>query len=264
MDRSICATSKGEAVLRSLSSGRLRREFERGLSLPKKSSKAPNVVESIDSGYERILLDGLVQLKKITLRYNSSDSIYDKSRIEEFLEESARESLDKELNKLLSHLQRLKGDKHTNQMTALKQMFTTISNELNGIVFTDERRRIQHITSDIKFHRENARFESTVLTTELAVKQQQINTLTENAALLQEKYDALLLHSNHLERELNKNSQEQLETHQRIVELRMQGLDFKSEVNRRCLKVLRSVQSRMGFVPSAVQKQVLLLNVLKV
>ena len=65
-------------------------------------------------------------------------------------------------------------------------------------------------------------------------------------------------------REVEKISRDQQQIHQDMVELRMQGIDFKSEVNRRSMKVLRSIQSRMGFVPTGVQKQIVLLNILKV
>lgn len=46
-------------------------------------------------------------------------------------------------------------------------------------------------------------------------------------------------------------------------DIRMQGLDFKAEVDRRCAKVLASISSRMGFVPSGIQQTLLKLKVLK-
>ena len=47
------------------------------------------------------------------------------------------------------------------------------------------------------------------------------------------------------------------------VEVRMQGLDYKAEVNRHCGRVLASIQSRMGFIPAGIQKEILYLKVLK-
>jgi hypothetical protein len=43
----------------------------------------------------------------------------------------------------------------------------------------------------------------------------------------------------------------------------MQGLDFKAEVDRRCSRIIASIQSRMGFVPSGIEKQVAYLKLLK-
>jgi hypothetical protein len=67
-----------------------------------------------------------------------------------------------------------------------------------------------------------------------------------------------------LHKELEKTSTSLLETQQKAVELRMQGWDYKGEVDRRCQKVVASVQSRMGFVPSGIHKQISQLQVLKV
>jgi hypothetical protein len=67
-----------------------------------------------------------------------------------------------------------------------------------------------------------------------------------------------------LQLEIEKLLRDRIQTHQNSVELRMQGLDFKAEVDRRCGSILGCVQSRMGFVPSSIEKQVELLKALKV
>jgi chromosome segregation ATPase len=56
----------------------------------------------------------------------------------------------------------------------------------------------------------------------------------------------------------------QAKTNQHVVELRMQGMDFKAEVDRRCNKIGEIIESRMGFVPLAVQRQIYHLQALKV
>ena len=71
-------------------------------------------------------------------------------------------------------------------------------------------------------------------------------------------------HSHGLQRELESSLLQQAQTNQRIVELRLRGLDFKAEVDRRGGRVLRSVETRLGFVPSAIHKQVAYLKLLKV
>jgi hypothetical protein len=44
----------------------------------------------------------------------------------------------------------------------------------------------------------------------------------------------------------------------------MQGLDYKAEVDRRIEKVMVSVESQMGYVPDAVEKQLFYVQLLKV
>jgi len=41
------------------------------------------------------------------------------------------------------------------------------------------------------------------------------------------------------------------------MDIKMQGLELKGEVDRRCGKIMESVRRRVGFVPSAVQREVL-------
>ena len=132
------------------------------------------------------------------------------------------------------------------------------------MIFTGEREKLQLVQSDIKHHKVSARNESLSQSTIIASKIQKIDQMQLELDTLDVKYNNTLNKANHYERELEKNKRDQSQTHQNIVELRMQGIDFKSEVNRRSLKILRSIQSRMGFVPTGVQKQILLLNILKV
>jgi len=85
-----------------------------------------------------------------------------------------------------------------------------------------------------------------------------------------------------LQRELDRAIRNQAQTNQMAVEVRMQGLDYKAEVNRHCKRVIASIQSRMGFIPgisfsltrlftyllayslpAGIQKEILYLQVLK-
>ena len=63
--------------------------------------------------------------------------------------------------------------------------------------------------------------------------------------------------------ELEKTLRDQAQTHQLAVELRMQGLDFKAEVDRRCAKVLHSISARIGFIPSGIQQTIQELKLMK-
>ena len=57
--------------------------------------------------------------------------------------------------------------------------------------------------------------------------------------------------------ELDKLRLNQLHLEQTIMDIKMQGLELKGEVDRRCGKIMESVRRRVGFVPSAVQREVL-------
>ena len=61
--------------------------------------------------------------------------------------------------------------------------------------------------------------------------------------------DRHIAHHEHGRLPLDRAIRNQAQTNQMAVEVRMQGLDYKAEVNRHCGRVLSSIQSRMGFIP---------------
>ena len=96
------------------------------------------------------------------------------------------------------------------------------------------------------------------------MQSQLIAKLKEQALMLEAANRNLVRSNESIQRELEIAARNQSQTSQFCVELRMQGLDFKAEVDRRTAVVLSSVQSRFGFVPPCIQKQITQLRILKV
>jgi len=219
-----------------------------------------------EATFEKILHDELVVLKKLVLKYRSVSMIHDQSHVNMYLDETAQEAVDREIRLSVSRMSQMRGgrgSKASHTAAAYMQSLAQLNSELHYVIFTDERKRIESLTQSNKHQQDRALSETTDLATQLARSKQHVDSLVEETSRLTEANAELTEKNEYLARELMKTVRDQQHVHQNIVELRMQGIDFKSEVNRRCLKVLRSIQSRMGFVPSGVQKQVLLLNILK-
>ncbi len=131
-------------------------------------------------------------------------------------------------------------------------------------MFSEDKRKLQVVRVDQQLLKEESGRVHEALTESIARKDQLISSLETELTIVQAKNQTLSRNVEQLQREAVLSAQSLGETHQQAVELRMQGWDFKAEVDRRGDKVLSSVQSRMGFVPSGIQKQVALLQMLKV
>lgn len=225
-------------------------------SKQRSDNEAPN--------FEVVLRDELISLRKIILRHSANAMIHGKEDIEMYLDDAAKEFVMKEVSDAARKLKHFKGNVNsTGIITGYIQAARKINQDLEKLVFTDERKQMNHLKQSTASQECNSRIERDALSSELAIKEQTIKALATETTELLKKCEELSQKNEYLTKELEKSKTDQMEKHQCLVELRMQGIDFKSEVNRRSLKVLNSVQTRMGFVPSGVQKQILLLNVLK-
>ena len=213
---------------------------------------------------EKILCDELILLKKMLLKHQASGMNHDAGTVEEFIETRAQQSIDEDLDVIISDLVQVKGTHPHHRITAYAQLFAALNAELQSLVFTKDRQRVADMQGKVKSQQEAHRAEAAKLNLSVATKQKEVELLLAEKEDLRIKCAAAEAEALHWKRELGKTGRSQEQAHQDMVELRMQGIDFKSEVNRRSLKVLHSIQSRMGFVPSGVQKQVLLLNMLRV
>lgn len=213
---------------------------------------------------EKILCDQLVNMKKMLLKQRSISMMHDQALVDKHLDTRAQEAIEEELGIIIKRLVRISGPSHSHRMTAYVTLFGELNAQVHKLIFTGEREKLQSVQSDMRLQKVSAKKESLSQSNIIAAKIKKIDQLQIELKNLDIKYKNVVDKANHFERELEKNKKDQAQTHQNIVELRMQGIDFKSEVNRRSLKILRSIQSRMGFVPTGVQKQILLLNILKV
>lgn len=131
-------------------------------------------------------------------------------------------------------------------------------------MFTEEKANLYSATTEQKLVKEESVRIHSKLTKEISEQKLLIDELNAKIADLDAANQLLTRTHTAIQRELEIASRNQTQTSQFCVELRMQGLDFKAEVDRRAEKIIASVQSRLGFVPSCIQKDVTQLRVLKV
>jgi predicted nucleic acid-binding Zn-ribbon protein len=137
-------------------------------------------------------------------------------------------------------------------------------NDLTSAVFSEDKRKLSAARCDQQSSKEEFARVHELLSLRVAKKDQTIQTLHADKAALDNKNKTLMRAVELLHKELEKTSASLSETQQKAVELRMQGWDYKGEVDRRCQKIVTSVQTRMGFVPSGIHKQISQLKILKV
>lgn len=94
------------------------------------------------------------------------------------------------------------------------------------------------------------------LSEEIARKDQIIQALETEKSVLEYKNSSLLRTVELLSSELERCTRTMSQTQQNNVELCMQSLDFKAEVDHLSGKILDSISARIGFVPGSVQKAI--------
>ena len=213
---------------------------------------------------ERVLYDELVYLKRMLLKYQAASLMHDPATVDDYVDARSQQAVEEEIAQLIKNLIKVKGSHPTHRITAYAQLFNTLNSDIEKLIFTTERKKVQELRNDVKYQHEQSRSTIDTYLNTIAKLKNNVQSLEIINKEMQSKLDEVNKEKEYTARELLKRNRDNQQVHQNIVELRMQGIDFKSEINRRSVKVLRSIQSRMGFVPSGVQKQILLLNILKV
>jgi hypothetical protein len=213
---------------------------------------------------EKVLCELLCAGRHLVLKARASDSSHGTDRVMEFLEQRSRESVEEDVSKVIVRLLDMAGPSPQHRMVAYSQVGESILSDLQTLVFNDNSARLKQL----ELHQAAAKAESDQLyrdlTQAVAARDLEIARLQEQQRLAEERLKGLSQTNSALQVEVEKLLRDRIQTHQSSVELRMQGLDFKAEVDRRCGVVLQSVQSRMGFVPVGIEKQIELLRALKV
>lgn len=151
-----------------------------------------------------------------------------------------------------------------NRITAYVQLLSHLMRDLESALFNEDKQRLHAARSEHASAKETSTRAQEQLTLKIARSEQRIASLEAANATLDSRNQTLARTVDLLHVELEKASSALGEAQQRGVELRMQGWDYKGEVDRRCNRVLASVQTRMGFVPAGIHKQVAALQILKV
>jgi chromosome segregation ATPase len=105
---------------------------------------------------------------------------------------------------------------------------------------------------------------SPLLVQQLASKEDEVIALTKVQLDLEQQVRETARSNESMRSQLEASLRNLARANQHIVELRLQGIDFKAEIDRRCDNVQKTVDQQMGFIPRAVQKQMIYLQTLKV
>lgn len=192
------------------------------------------------------------------------DSAYELERILPFLPQRSRESVEQEVSKIIVKLIELRGPSPQHRMVAYANVAEQMFAELDGMIFNTDTKKLQDLEKRYDELKKEKDVLHTELSQEIAAKDIEIARLADEQIDMDEKLQAMAEANTGLQLEIEKLLRDRIQTHQNSVELRMQGLDFKAEVDRRGGSILSSVQARMGFVPVGIEKQIELLRALKV
>lgn len=213
---------------------------------------------------QRILNEQLVRLTALLLRSQATKTAHDSAAVRDHAYQRAHEVVDDELARIITKLVGMQGPSPMHRVVALSQLSTSVAKDIEKAIFTDDRAYLANFANEQRVRREEAAATHAAFAHELATKEQTLAAVSSDKAELEKASLALSRKCQALEKELEKAMRNQAQTHQNAVELRMQGLDFKARVDNRCARILASIQSRMGFIPAGIQKQILYLKVLKV
>lgn len=197
------------------------------------------------------------------LRVNSLKLSHDPSNISIHIYKRAQESVEEQISRIIVKFINYQGPSPFHRVAAYAQLSTELMNELETMVFSDDNNALFSYKSEQRARQLEANRTHAMLTQDLAIKEQTIASLAADKEELENSNRELMRSNESLKKELEKALRNQAQTHQHAVEVRMQGLDYKAEVDRHCARVLTSIQSRMGFIPAGVQKEILYLKVLK-
>ena len=233
--------------------------------LPRELANVMADRKSTDSSVncEKILMDTLISLRSLLFRYHASTMSHDMGSVMEHVMSRATEATETDLVKIVSRLTKSRGKSVMHKSTAYAQLSRQMLHELEAAVFDVNKRHIDQLREDkLALQDESLRVHQ-MLGKVLAAKEQELDISISEKQELECQVKALRRSNELIKNELEKTLRDQAQTHQLAVELRMQGLDFKAEVDRRCANVLSSIQTRMGFIPAGIQQTISKLKVLK-
>jgi hypothetical protein len=217
----------------------------------------------IQSSCEKILVDHLCSMKSILLKSQIEQTAYDVVNVSNYLNQRSQEAVEEDLSRLIVKLNYYQGPRSTHRLTAYTQLSKILALELENEIFTDEKKAVDLLKSELRSIKDENNESSSIYNHELAIKDQIISNLNQDKLDLETKNRDLIRLKESIQKEYEKSIRNQSKTNQEAVEVKMQGIDFKNEVDRRCNKILTSIKQRVGFIPQSIEKQVLFLKVMK-
>ena len=205
----------------------------------------------------------MIRLKTLSIRIHAQRTSHDDNHVARHAHGRAADLVKAELSEIQAGLDKLQGPAVQNKYTAMSTMFVRLNHELEGAVLTDEHVKRKHMTYEERMMQEERERQLDAHLRDLATKDQRLNQLERDLAQQVESNESLARTNEALSKELEKLNRNQLTANQNAVELRMQGLDYKARVENRLNRVLHSIQTRLGFVPAGITKEIKTLNNLK-
>lgn len=203
---------------------------------------------------EAVLYDQAVALMTILLKSSASRTFHDFNTIQNHIQARAVAAVEEQLQAITFRLSQLRGSSAEHRLTAFAQLLSALTHDVETAVFNVDRRAVTHLRNDQIAARVEAEQQLKDFNERLARRDQTILALQAEHTNLDFKNKSLIRTVELLSKELEKCNSNLTDVHQRSVELRMQALDFKAEVDKRAQRVQQSVQARVGFVPKTIQK----------
>lgn len=212
---------------------------------------------------EQVLNEQLLRMMTLLLKAQLAKTSHDPVAVGTQMRARAAELVEKELNTINQSLHQVQGPSASHKNHAMSQLCVKLTNELQREIFTDERALQRQKALANQIRTEEKELAHSQMAKDLAAKDQEISHL--RMELKSTNFDLQNIGRTNevMEKELDKLNQLQSQFNQNAVELRMQGLDFKSRVNNKCNRVLHAIQTRMGFVPEGIAKEVHVLQRLR-
>ena len=126
-------------------------------------------------------------------------------------------------------------------MSSYCQLFANLMNDIESSIFSEDKLRLEQIRDEQLLVRQESSKLHKSLADKLAKKDQLVIALEQENSDLGSQNMYLQQQNDILHRSLDKSNHGLIDVHQKAVEMRMQGIDFKAEVDRRCHKLLTSM-----------------------
>eukprot|EP01033_Poteriospumella_lacustris_P001221 gene1222-887_t len=218
----------------------------------------------LDGGYEEILRLTLVQIAQILLKGGAARTVHDLTSFSGHLQGRAEQMVDEELSAVLLAIEKLSGSVTINRTAAYSQVSSLLLRDLERVCVSGDHKVQLNMLRD---NNQNLRNESSKvqaqLSEELARKEQRIQELEADKAVLEYKNASLLKTVDLLSSELERSTRTLSESQQNYVNLCLQSLRLKGDVDEQCANIVDNISSRIGFVPNNVMKAVMKLKDLK-
>jgi chromosome segregation ATPase len=214
------------------------------------------VFEAKAYAYEEIIYDQLVAMRKVLMKSTMSRTFHDFSSLDGHIQERAVATVAEDLKLLDRKLEQMRGPSSDHRAAAYAQLLSMMMLDIENAVFNVDRRAVANAVAEQRDALKAIENDRMTWNDTIARKQQTILALQAEQAALEFKNKSLVRAIELLSKELESSNQNLTNSNQRAVEIHMQGIDFKAEVDRRSQRILQSVQSRVGFVPDSIKRSV--------